>query len=109
MNRFKGLTQHISERLASIFQSPKKKSEVKEPIKESIRDRLAKSQKRADELNTRRRAERDMLSKHKQQNIELGRESVRFIYDDRRLLCLHLSNATYSKEQVNHNWVNNIT
>lgn len=71
MNRFKGLTQHISERLASIFQSPKKKSEVKEPIKESIRDRLAKSQKRADELNTRRRAERDMLSKHKQQNIEL--------------------------------------
>lgn len=71
MNRFKGLTQHISERLASIFQSPKKKSEVKEPIKESIRDRLAKSQKRADELNARRRAERDMPSKHKQQNMEL--------------------------------------
>ena len=71
MNRFKGVTQHISERLDSMFQSPKKKSEIKEPIKESIRDRLAKSQKRADELNARRRAERDMPSKHKQQNMEL--------------------------------------
>ena len=71
MERFKGMTQHISERLASIFRSPKKKSEIKAPIKESIRDRLARSQKRADDLNARRRAERGTPPKRKQQNMDL--------------------------------------
>ena len=71
MNRFKGMTQHISERLASIFHSPKKKSEIKEPIKESIRDRLARSQRRADEANARRQAERGRLPKRRQQNMDL--------------------------------------
>ena len=71
MNRFKGMTQHISERMAAIFRSPEKKAEIKEPIKESIRDRLARSQKRADELNARRRAERGTLPKRKQQNMDL--------------------------------------
>jgi len=70
MDRFKGMTQHISERLASIFRSPKKKSEIKEPIKESIRDRLARSQKRADDLNARRRAERGTPPRRKQQNMD---------------------------------------
>ena len=70
MNRFKGMTQHISDRLAAIFQSPKKKAEIKEPIKESIRDRLARSQKRADEMNARRRAERGTPPKRKQQNMD---------------------------------------
>ena len=40
------------------------------PIKESIRDRLARSQKKADELNARRREEQGLPSKRKQQNIE---------------------------------------
>ena len=71
MNRFKGMTQHISDKLVSIFRSPKKKAEIKEPIKESIRDRLARSQKRADEMNARRRAERGIPPKRKQQNMDL--------------------------------------
>lgn len=71
MNRFKGMTQHISERLASIFRSPKKKSEIKEPIKESIRDRLARSKRRADEANARRRAERGLPPRRRQQNMDL--------------------------------------
>ena len=71
MNRFKGMTQHISERMAAIFRSPEKKAEIKEPIKESIRDRLARNQKRADELNARRRTERGIPPKRKQRNIEL--------------------------------------
>ena len=71
MNRFKGMTRHISERMAAIFRSPEKKAEIKEPIKESIRDRLARNQKRADELNARRRAERGEPPKRKQQNIDL--------------------------------------
>ena len=70
MNRFKGMTQHISDKLVSIFRSPKKKAEIKEPIKESIRDRLARSQKRADEMNARRRAERGIPPKRKQQNMD---------------------------------------
>ena len=70
MNRFKGMTRHISERMTAIFRSPEKKAEIKEPIKESIRDRLARNQKRADELNARRRAERGAPPKRKQQNIE---------------------------------------
>ena len=71
MNRFKGMTQHISERLTSIFRSPKKKSEIKEPVKESIRDRLARSQRRADEANARRRAERGLPPRRRQQNMDL--------------------------------------
>ena len=71
MNRFKGMTRHISERMAAIFRSPEKKAEIKEPIKESIRDRLARNQKRADELNARRREEQGLPPKRKQQNIEL--------------------------------------
>lgn len=71
MNRFKGMTRYISERMAAIFRSPEKKAEIKEPIKESIRDRLARNQKRADELNARRREERGVPPKRKQQNIEL--------------------------------------
>ena len=71
MDRFKGMTQHISKRLASIFRSPKKKSEIKEPIKESIRDRLARSQRRADEANARRRAERGTPPRRRQQNMDL--------------------------------------
>ena len=72
MNRFKGMTQYISERMAAIFRSSEKKAEIKEPIKESIRDRLARSQKQADELNARRRTERGMLPKRRQQDMELS-------------------------------------
>ena len=71
MNRFKGMTQYISDKIAVILRSPERKTEIKEPIKESIRDRLARSQKRADELNARRRAGRGALPKRRQQDIEL--------------------------------------
>ena len=71
MDRFKGMTQYISDRVAAIFRSPQKKAEIKEPIKESIRDRLARNQRRADEANARRRAERGVQPKRKQQNKDL--------------------------------------
>ena len=70
MKRFKGMTQHISERLASIFRSPEKKETIKEPIRESIRDRLAREKIRADAANERRWQERGR-PKNKQQNKEL--------------------------------------
>ncbi|MBQ7058057.1 MAG: serine/arginine repetitive matrix protein 2, partial [Firmicutes bacterium] len=71
MNRFRGMTQYISDRISAILKSPEKKAVIKEPIKESIRDRLARSQKKADELNARRREEQGLPPKRKQQNIEL--------------------------------------
>lgn len=71
MNRFKEMTQHISDRMSAIFRSPEKKAEIKGPIKELIRGRIARNQKRADELNARRRVERGMPPKRKQQNIDL--------------------------------------
>lgn len=61
---------NISDRISAILKSPEKKAVIKEPIKESIRDRLARSQKKADELNARRREEQGLPSKRKQQNIE---------------------------------------
>jgi hypothetical protein len=71
MNRFKGMTQYISDKIAVILRSPKRKAEIKEPIKESIRDRLTRSQKQADELNARRRAEHGMAPRRKQQDMDL--------------------------------------
>ena len=65
------LFQYISDKIAVILRSPKRKAEIKEPIKESIRDRLARSQKRADELNARRRAEHGAFPRQRQQDIEL--------------------------------------
>ena len=71
MNRFKGMTHYITNKLAVILRSPERKAEIKEPIKESIRDRLARSQKQADELNARRRAGRSMPPKRRRQDMEL--------------------------------------
>ena len=71
MERFKGMTQHITDRVAAIFRSQQKKAEIKEPIKESIRDRLARNQNRADKLNARRRAGRGIPPRRGQQNMDL--------------------------------------
>lgn len=70
MKRFRGLTDHITERLAAVFGDPVQKKALQEPIKESIRDRLAKSQQRADALNAQRRMEQGQPQKNKQQNMD---------------------------------------
>ena len=70
MKKFRGMTEHITGRLAAIFGDPIQKKAMQAPIRESIRDKLAKSQKRADEENARRRTGRDQLPKKKQQDIE---------------------------------------
>ena len=58
MNRFKGMTQYITDKLAVLLHSPEKKAEIKEPIKRSLLDRLAKAQVDADAYNAARRAGR---------------------------------------------------
>ena len=71
MKRFRGLTDHITERLAAIFGDPVQKKKLQEPIRESIRDRLSRNQQRADEANAARCAGQDQPPKKKQQNMEL--------------------------------------
>ena len=71
MKRFRGMTDHIAERLMEEFEDPAKKKVMQEPIRESIRDKLARNQKRADEENAKRRAEQGAPPKRKQQNMDL--------------------------------------
>ena len=70
MKKFRGMTEHIAGRLAVIFGDPVQKKAMQAPIRESIRDKLARSQKRADEENARRRAGQEQPPKKKQQDIE---------------------------------------
>ena len=68
MARFRGMTQHISDRLTAVFRSPEKKDEIQQPIKRSIRELLARNRVEADAANAARRAEQDQARKKKQQN-----------------------------------------
>lgn len=56
MDKFKGMTEQITNKLIAIFHTPTKKEEIKQPIRESIRDRLARGRKEADAYNSQRRA-----------------------------------------------------
>ena len=71
MDRFKGMTRHISERLAAIFRSPEKKEEIQQPIRRSIRELLARNRAEADAANAERQARQDRTRKKKQQDIGL--------------------------------------
>lgn len=71
MKRFRGMTDHITQRLAAVFGDPAQKKEMQAPIRESIRESLARNQKKADELNAQRRAGQEQPPKKKQQNIDL--------------------------------------
>ena len=68
MERFKGMTKRITERLAAIFRSPEKREEIQAPIRESIREVLARSRAEADALNAARRLESDRDKYKTQQN-----------------------------------------
>ena len=71
MDRFKGMTQHISDRLAAIFRAPETRKEVKKPIKESIRSRLSRGKIEADARNAARRNRRNQPNKRRQQDMDL--------------------------------------
>ena len=71
MQTFSGMTQAISAKLKQIFREPERKNEVKEPIRRSIRELLARNRAEADAANAARRAEQDQTRKKKQQDIEL--------------------------------------
>lgn len=55
LEKFRGLTQHISEKLAHIFMDPDKKEEYKTPIKDSLRTRLAKAKQDSDNFSAERK------------------------------------------------------
>ena len=70
MKKFRGMTDHITGRLTEIFGDPAQKKAMQEPIRESIRDKLARSQMKADEENAKRRPKQEPLKKRKQQDME---------------------------------------
>ena len=55
MEKFRGVTERITRKLTSAFEDPEKKELMKQPIRRSIRDRLAEAQVEADALNKNRR------------------------------------------------------
>ena len=73
MNRFRGMTKHISDRLMTIFNSYEKKEEIQRPIRKSVRELLAGNRVKADGVNAAnaaRRSEQDQVRKSKQQDRE---------------------------------------
>lgn len=70
MDKFKGMTEHITYKLIAIFHTPAKKEEIKQPIRESIRDRLARGRKEADACNSQRRAGMTAPPKKRNHNRE---------------------------------------
>ncbi len=69
MKRFKGMTDHITKRLAAVFWDPAQRKAIQAPIRESVRERLAQSQTKADAYNEQRRAERARQPKEKHQDM----------------------------------------
>jgi len=67
MNKFKGISEYITERLNKIFGDPDQKEKMKEPVKKSLRSLLAEKKKEADALN----ADRTFPVKKKQHDIGL--------------------------------------
>ena len=70
MEKFRGMTQQITDRLTEILQRTEKKETIKEPIRESIRNRLSKSRWQTDEAGIARSAVRGKQPKKKQQDME---------------------------------------
>jgi len=70
MNRFRGMTQHITDRLAAIFNNPEKQKEMVEPVRESIREQLERAKREAGEANARRREEKGQPHIRRQHETE---------------------------------------
>ena len=70
MEKFRGMTQQITDRLTEILQRTEKKEAIKEPIRESIRSRLYKSRWQTDETGVVRSAGQGKPLKKKQQDME---------------------------------------
>jgi Mg2+ and Co2+ transporter CorA len=81
MDRFRGMTRYISDRLAAIFRSSEKKEEIQQPIKRSVRELLARNRVEADAANAARRANR----------ISRKRRNNRIGIDDKRLFSLEFT------------------
>ena len=68
MERFKGMTKRISERLAAIFRSPEKREEIQEPIRQSIHAELARRKAEAEAINQARASDPEAEKRKIQQN-----------------------------------------
>ena len=70
LQAFSGMTQAISSKLKQLFHEPDRKDEAKEPIRKSIREALARNQKKVDAYNAARAADPERQRKKKNRNME---------------------------------------
>ena len=70
MKKFKGMTQHITERLTEIFRRPEVKEQVVKPVKQSVLKLLDQNKAIADELNAKRKKEKGTKIQEKNKNME---------------------------------------
>ena len=70
MKKFKGMTQHITERLTEIFRRPEVKEQVVKPVKQSVLKLLDQNKAIADELNAKRKKEKGTKVQEKNKNME---------------------------------------
>lgn len=54
LQRFRGMTDRITEKLSAVFADPEQKSELKKPIRTSVLARLEENKKKAAELDSQR-------------------------------------------------------
>lgn len=70
MKKFKGMTQHITERLTEIFRRPEVKEEVVKPVKQSILKLLDQNKAVVDEMNAKRKKEKGIKAQQINKNME---------------------------------------
>lgn len=70
MNRFRGMTQHITDQLAAIFRNPEKKEELVEPVRESIRKQLERAKREGGGADAQWREEKKQPRIRRQHELE---------------------------------------
>ena len=54
LQKFRGMTEKITEKLARVFSDPAKKEEIKKPVKESVLAKLEANKQKVTGLSTQR-------------------------------------------------------
>ena len=70
MKQFRGMTQHITKRLAAIFRNPEKKKKMVDPVRESIWVQIERAKRETEEENARRRKEKGQPRLRRQRELE---------------------------------------
>lgn len=70
MDHFRGMTEHITKKIAVMFRDPVKRNSFQEPVRKSIRAQLEECKREADSGNARRKELRKHCSEPKHHDLE---------------------------------------